>query len=416
MRRKILLSVVVSAWIMAGGDIAPVNSSAPASADFWGQVGFAYQFQDEDWKTTSGDLGDRENNAFSATVVLGVEKELGRGFGFGAELAGWSDFGLNIADSPRVEADGDMTAAELSRAYLTYTFGNTAVKAGRQALPETVSPWAWSDRSVGVVDWSYDGIVVTNTDWQESTLIGAWIPHAYHNTVEQRRISGSSGLFMLGVVNTSLSDTAVTINGYYLPESELLAIRGNKIGKAVGREKTWSLWGSSTGSFGGVDLGIQLAYSDGSAPGWDATYGVAAKIGSKWGAFDAELIAGYINGGDYSLAGAGGGTAVEDSAFWTDTYDVSGDSYGAKQWSLQSRMNYRLPTGYGRLYGILGYWDFGRHAEWGDEKSAWNLRAGYRFELLGTDTKVEYRYRTFRYYHSGDRTRQRVRIEAYYRF
>ena len=415
MKKSILLFLAASAMIFGGGDIAPVEPAAPASADFWGQVGFAYQFQDEEYKNP-GDFGDEENNAFSAAVVLGVEKELGDGFGFGAELAGWSDFGLDIADNPRVESDGDMTAAEVSQAYMTYTFGKTAIKAGRQALPKAVSPWAWSDRSVGVIDWSYDGIVVANTDLRDTTLIGAWIPHAYHNPVEQRRTSGSSGLFMLGAVNKSLADTTVTLNGYYLPQSELLTIQGDKIGRTVGREDTWSLWGSGVGTLGTVTLGVELAYSDGTASGWDSTYGVAAKIGSKWGAFDAELIAGYINGGDYSLAGAGGGTGVEDSAFWTDTYDISGDTYGADQWSLQTRMNYRLPASYGALYGILGYWDFGHHADWGDEKKAWNLRAGYRFDVLGVDTKVEYRYRTFSYYHDKDKTRQRIRVEAYYKF
>jgi len=125
MKKGLLLSIAASVMIFAGGDIAPVEPAAPASADFWGQIGFAYQFQDEDWKGL--DFGDTEDNAFSTSLVLGVEKELGAGFGFGAELAGWTDFGLDIADGSRVES-GDQTSAEVSQAYLTYTFGNTAIK------------------------------------------------------------------------------------------------------------------------------------------------------------------------------------------------------------------------------------------------------------------------------------------------
>jgi hypothetical protein len=312
MKKSLLLSIAASTIIFAGGDIAPVEPAAPASADFWGQIGFAYQFQDEDWKNLS--FGDTEDNAFSTSIVLGVEKELGYGFGFGAELAGWTDFGLDIADGSRVESP-DQTSAEVSQAYLTYTFGNTAIKAGRQALPKAVSPWAWSDRSAGVIDWSYDGIVVANTDLADTTLLGAWIAQAYHNSDQQAHISDSAGLFMLGFINKSLSNTTITVSGYYVPENKL------DLNNAGTAKDNWSLWAVAESNINDINFGVEGVYVDGDYSNADATFAIAGKIGSQWGNFDAQLIASYISDGDYSIAMVGAGTGVEDSALWTDNED-----------------------------------------------------------------------------------------------
>jgi len=360
-----------------------------------GQLGFAYQAQDFDWQPDS-DLTDAENNNVSFSIVLGVEKELGNGFGFGAEVAGWSDLGLNIAEDPRVESS-EMTSAEISQAYLTYTFGNTAIKAGRQALPKKISPWAWTDRSGGVLDWTYDGIVVVNTDLENNTFIGAWISQLSHNGDNEANVdaSDSAGLFMLALINTSFADTTITLNGYYLPESRI-----NWNGGAV--EDVWSLWASVVGKFGTIGWGVQTAYVDGEVPGWDSTAGIAGKLSSKWGDLDASIVAAYINDGDYSMRAAGSG--LEDGAFWTDN-EMAGDTYGENQWAFLAKAGYKLS--FGKVYGSLGYWAFDGNTV----RDTFGARLGYKFKIAGISNKIEYRYRD-----DGDRTRQRVRLEAYYRF
>ncbi len=410
MKKSLLLSVAASVCIFAGGDIAPVEPAAPASADFWGQIGFAYQFQDEDWKNLG--FGDTEDNAMSASIVLGVEKELGYGFGFGAELAGWTDFGLDIAEGSRVESSGDQTSAEVSQAYLTYTFGNTAIKAGRQALPKAVSPWAWSDRSAGVIDWSYDGIVVANTDLADTTLLGAWIAQIYHNANEQEHVSENAGLFMLGLVNKSLSDTTISAAAYYVPESKYDI---NRLPGASAKD-TWSLWANSISVIHDITFGLQGAYVDGDYANSDATFAIAGKIGSQWGNFDAALIASYIDDGDYSLRMAG--TQLEDSALWTDNeenadivFHSTGDTQG--QSAVLVRAGYKLPVG--KVYGSLGYWDYD-NVKNGYLDNALGARVGYKFNVMGVDSKVEYRYRDRSIKNAKDETRQRIRVEAYYKF
>ncbi|WP_457607920.1 hypothetical protein [Nitratifractor sp.] len=415
MKKSLLLSIAASTLIFAGGDIAPVEPAAPASADFWGEIGFSYQFQDDEgvWDSKNSNykddrsMGDKENNAFSTTVVLGVERELGYGFGFGAELAGWTDFGLDIADKSRVES-GDRSSAEISQAYLTYSFGNTAVKAGRQALPKALSPWAWSDRSTGVIDWSYDGIVLANTDLAETTLLAAWIDQIYHNSDEQHHVSDGAGLFMLGLVNKSLSDTTISMAAYYVDDSK------HDINRAAGAstKDTWSLWANFVTDLDSVKFGLQGAYVDGDYANADATYAIAGKVGSGWGDFDAELLASYINNGDYSLRMAG--TGLEDSALWTN-YEEDADIFkGQGQAAIMARAGYKLP--FGKIYGGIEYTDYDHSNNVGDRENTFGARAGYKFNIAGVDAKVEYRYRDREIRDRRDETRQRVRVEAFYKF
>jgi hypothetical protein len=378
--------------------------------EFNGQIGFAYQFQDEDYKSSPSNFFDKENNAFSTAITLSAKESLIDNLSFGVEVAGWSDFGLDIADDSRVESPSQ-TSSEISQGYLEYKLCNSSLSLGRVILSKKFSPWLWSDRSVGVVDWSYDGVVLKSRVSDKREFFAFWTPHIYHNSFEQKRVSDSSGIFMVGLKDNSLDRTIITLNGYYIPKNKLI---WNKRASVTPKD-CWSFWGSLEKSFQNETLfGVQGAFSDGDIDNWRATYAIATKVSSKFQNLKAEFIGGYINGGDFSLSGAGGGNGIEDSGFWGDTADISADSYGAKEYFLQTRFDYKLQIG--SLYGILGYWDFKRHRSWGDEKSAKNLRVGYKFDIFGLDSKVEYRYREFSYYHSDSKTRERIRIEAYYRF
>jgi hypothetical protein len=181
-------------------------------------------------------------------------------------------------------------------------------------------------------------------------------------------------------------------------------------------QDTWSLWGDAVSDFNGVTFGIQGAYVDGDYTNTDATLAIAGKVGSTWGNFDAQLIASYINDGDYSLMMAG--TKLEDSALWTDNEDNAdiihhavGDSQGQSAVLVQA--GYKLP--FGKVYGSLGYWDYD-NVKNGYLDNTFGARAGYKFNVAGVDTKVEYRYRDREYKNAKDETRQRIRVEAYYKF
>jgi hypothetical protein len=412
MKRVVLLSAVTATILSAGGDILPVEPSvtAPASADFWGQIGFFYQAEDFDNANIKGvsnpNFGDKINNWFNATLVLGVDKQLGGGFGFGAEVAGWTDFGLDIGDralfssSARLIADWtDQTSAEVSQAYLTFVAGNTAIKAGRQALPKAISPWAWSDRTAGVIDISYDGVVLANTDLQDTTLVAAWIDQGVVDSYfGSNDVSDDAGLFMLAIMNKSIENTTLSASAYYVPSNNFTQ-----------KEDSWSIWASSEGNYGGVDAGAQFVYVDGDVAGYDATYAASVKLGSRWGDFDANMVAGYINDGDYSMLTAGSG--IGTSAFWTYNGDFGGEIVDDNVWSVGVGAGYRMPVG--KIFGNIGYWDADDNARF---DTAYDAIAGYKFSLAGVDSKIEYRYLKKEGTVKGDKERQRIRVEAYYKF
>ena len=412
MKKGLLLSVAATAVMFAGGDIAPVEPAAPASADFWGQIGVRYDANDVDG---GYDFGDKENNGFSTAIVLGVEKQIGAGFGFGAEVAGWTDFGLDIADRVAVDNEiasmfADQTSAEVSQAYLTYSFGNTAIKMGRQALPKAVSPWAWSDRSVGVIDISYDAVVVVNTDLENTTLVGAWVANGVNGNEPTHLGDDNNGVFMLAMINKSLANTTLAMSGYYFPDATFDIPSVGKVGPA---EDLWSIWASSMTNFDTFHAGVQIAYVDGDVSGADSTFAVAGKIGSNWGDFDAEGVVAYINDGDYSLKTAGSGAGT--SAFWGNSFGgffTNGDIAWDDQVIARVDMSYKL--GAGKLFGGLGYVDYGDN---NPLDNGFGGRIGYKFTVAGVNANVEYRYADYDGQNGfADLTKQRIRVEAYYKF
>jgi hypothetical protein len=427
MKKVLLLSMAASAVIFAGGDIQPVEPAAPASADFWGQIGFRYQATDDD--ATGFDWGDDENNEFSVTAVLGVEKELDYGFGFGVELAGWTDFDLGIADNPGVDQEvagkvygraADQTGGEISQAYITYKYCNTAIKAGRQALPKAVSPWAWSDRSAGVIDLSYDGIVIANTDLEDTTLVGAWVKNVYGSANSGTYNISDSGVFALGIINKSIADTTISVTGYYVPENmaDIHYLLGGSVNGT--EENTWSVWASVVSNVGDWTVGVQGAYVDGDYNNIDATYAVAAKLGTDWlcGDLHTDFVGWYINDGEYSLKTAG--STLGTSAFWGNSFGGEFNGDVASVVNGYSRTGGRVDFTYklwgGKLFGGVGYEDFDGSLP-SDVDNQVGGRIGYSTKIMGLDTTVQYRYLDVSAVNSAfDRTRQKIRVEAYYKF
>ena len=408
MKKGLLLSVVASGFIFAGGNIAPVQpvvpAAAPAACDFWGSVGARYEFKDAG--VTGKKFGDKANNTWKTSVVLGVEKDLGYGFGFGAELGAYSHLGLtNIAGSTQ-------NRAELSQLYVTYKVGNTAIKAGRQALPQSLSPWAFSDRTLGVLDNAYNGIVVVNTDIANTTLVGAWIASLTPKSTTYKVNGSDKGLFMLAAEYTGVANTTFDTSAYFIPSNGA-------------KGKAFSVWASAKTKISGIDLGLQTAYAKADAgsiailngaTGTKASYAISAYAGTKFNAFDAKLTLSFINDGDaqLNLGSSPYGLALDlsdTSGLWSE---FSADALasevvaGNKQKVAKLDLGYTLPSNYGKVYldTIVDKPTTG--------KTAFGAALGYKFKVAGVNGKVEYRYIKNQKFTSSKA--QRVRIEGTYKF
>ncbi len=414
MKKGLLLSVVASTMIFAGGDIAPVEPAAAAPAadcsDFYGQVGAYYQSETgyymKDGKSVESDLfSDEATNDFSVTATIGVEKEIFNGIGFGAEVAGYTTLGLDTNDNNDAHIDGPRTGTreggELSQLYLTASFGNTAIKVGRYALPQSLSPFAWTDTTAGVKDTVFEGLVVANTDVTDTTIYGVYARNAVDGSTRTAIGKDDLGLFALGFVNKSVADTTISAVGYYLPDAAIDAA-GDTYAEYAG-------FATVDTKFDAYKVSFQAAYVGGDEEvGTDATFAVGAKVSGNFGMFDASLAASYINDGDFALAYAGG--------YWLYTAnEIDAQIGGYATTAILAKVGAKV--GIGKLYGSLGYWLVDSNDVAGEEDNVLGARVGYKFKVAGVATKIEYRYRnTVLNGDSEDVTRNRVRIEATYKF
>ena len=395
MKKVLLLSIVASGLMYAGGDIAPVEpvvpaATAPAACDFWGSIGARYDANDDDTSTT--EFGDAQNNRFLSTIVLGTEQKLGYGFGLGAEVAGFflTDGEFNKLPNKSKES------AEVSQFYLTYGFDNTTIKAGRQALPKSLSPLAFSVKNLGAFERTYNGIVVVNKDLPDTTLVGAWIRSVADGNNNTK--VGDKGIFMLTAVNKSIANTTLSSSLYYA-----------KAGNALPRDLV-SAWATGETKIDNAKLGLQLAYSK--LKGLKKTIAAAAYAATNFSGLNAKLTLAYISDGAGPLTlnsfAAPRGTYAPSSAFWGGTYRVFGGNASTKlgkQKIARLDLSYKI-DGYGTVYGGVAV------DKPDNKKTAVAARAGYKFKIYGVNGLVEYRYHK----DFAGKKHQRVRLEGVYKF
>ncbi|MBA1420300.1 MAG: hypothetical protein FAF03_05430 [Epsilonproteobacteria bacterium] len=261
MKKALLLSVVASTMIMAGGDIAPVEPVVEAPVvetsgwDFGGKGVVYYQTNDTIGISgaATGDLFSQEASAADAGIQLtATNKDLFAGVGAGVTVNGLATLGLenDIVSNVMQSVYGNLTGGWIAESYLTYGAGNTMVKVGRQTLPKSLSPMAYSE-NWNVFENTFDAALIVNSSLPNTTLVGAWVWQQNGNGMHQDmatfgKLNGDRGVFMLTAQNKSISD--VTLTGSYYFASEFAA--GNDLS---------ILWGDAAYNAGGFNLGVQAA-------------------------------------------------------------------------------------------------------------------------------------------------------------
>ncbi len=409
MKKGLLLSVIASTMIFAGGDIAPVEPAAAAPkadcSDFYGSVGAYYQSQQAD----SADLFDTTAGvgatAFSVVTTLGVEKNLFGAIGFGAEVSGWSSLGMGEIDNnigARVPA-GTMEGGQLSELFLTASFGNTAAKFGRFAAPASLSPFAWTDSWAGVKDVTFEGVMLANTDVEDTTLYGAYIMNLFAFDTRTAIGADEGGLFAAGFVNKSIENTTISAVGYYVPDAAILG------------EDLVAAFATVNSKLGNIKVDLQAGYVDvaETVDLDDATYAAGARVSGSFGAFDASLAASYVNDGSASLSATSAlGNPV--GGYWLYTAgEENAQLDGLATTAIQAKISTKV--GIGKLFGRVATYTSTDGAGAQTETSL-GARIGYSFKVAGIATSVQYRFRSHTSYDDVDTDRHRVRVQAVYKF
>ncbi|GIT98670.1 hypothetical protein [Sulfurovum sp. TSL1] len=319
MKKTLLLSVVASTMIMAGGDIAPVEpvveTPAPVASgwEFSGNAVVYYQTDD----ATAGLSGDGSDDSLfsqgSSAADAGIQlratnNDVVAGIGAGFAVNGLATLNLEntiVSNTPQGVANGgndvdDFTdGGWISEAYLTYGFGNTGIKAGRQTLPASLSPFAYSE-NWNVFANTFDAVTVVNTDISNTTIVGGWIAGANtngwghtQNLTDFNSLNDEDGVWMITAQNKSIAN--LTLTGSYYFGSDMGANDDLNI-----------LWGDAAYDAGNFGVAIQGGMLDAGLPDDMTAFG-AKLTGAVSGI---NLMAAYSTTEDGAMSQLGGTTSV----------------------------------------------------------------------------------------------------------
>ncbi|HIP27799.1 MAG TPA: hypothetical protein EYG82_01325 [Sulfurovum sp.] len=234
MKKTLLLSVVASTMIMAGGDIAPVEPVVEApvveETSGWeanGQIVGYVQTVDEHG---IGELfGDGSTYSAIGVQMGAINKDIFAGIGAGFEVSAIMQDDLIFDDQTGAGFYGTggnagTQSAGLTQAYLTYGLGNTSLKVGRQTLPQALSPFAFTE-GWQMFKNTFDAALVVNSDIPDTTLVYAAVTNAngsvgpYLNSGSFNQINNPGDIVhMLTVQNKSVSGLTLTGTAYYAPD------------------------------------------------------------------------------------------------------------------------------------------------------------------------------------------------------
>ena len=189
MKRTVLLSVVASTMMMAGGSIAPANlEKADLSANSStfgifnnihakGEIRPRYEFVD------ASDNEKSDAKALTNRLTLGVGADLLQIDGLSVYLEAtnvsgsgdyWSLSNDDIAKKTHYQVVADPDQTRISQAYIDYEFANTLIRAGRQGVNLD------NQRFIGTVNWrqmpqTYDAAAIINNSIPELKLLAAYV-------------------------------------------------------------------------------------------------------------------------------------------------------------------------------------------------------------------------------------------------
>jgi hypothetical protein len=317
MKKTLLLSVVASTIIMAGGDIAPVEPIVvPVVETGWkfdGNMVAYYQTVD----SATNDLFSTASASSNFGIQLrAVNDDLFWGLGAGFEVTGMSSSSL-IADGAIQTAgfynNGTVNGntfnnigGALTQAYLTYSIDaiDTSLKAGRQTLPKSLSPFAFSEQWQPVQN-TFDAALVVNSSIPDTTLVYAFVDKMNQSTgnlgsfatLNPAATGGSNGVHMVTAQNKSIEGLTLTGSFYY----------GQEMNKAT--NDTMIAWGDAKFTYDGYSIGLQGgSVMDDDFVNNTVAYG--AKIGAKFNLFDTDFAScvafSSVDNGDSGVFNVGG--------------------------------------------------------------------------------------------------------------
>jgi len=207
-----------------------------------GQAVIYYETNDSGTNTLFDQVGTQANTG----LQLNLDSDLKNGFTFGSQLTYLGTAGLekNLVSAARQDStqslQSDTTSQiMLSQLNIAKKIGNSTLKIGRQELPLSLSPFAFSEGWT-VFKNSFDAILAINSDIPNTTLVGAYVSKG--NTVNgtgfnvmsdlvvnSGAVTADGAAYMLTAQNTSLPMTTLTASYYDVAKLNAGALEGANI-------------------------------------------------------------------------------------------------------------------------------------------------------------------------------------------
>ncbi|MEA1891240.1 MAG: hypothetical protein U9N33_00850 [Campylobacterota bacterium] len=184
------------------------------------------------------DIFSKEASAANVGVQLNLGSDLGNGITFGSQLSYLGTAGLEknlvsgVKQDPTQSLNTDLTSQlMLTKIFVAKKIGNSTLKIGRQELPKSLSPLAFSE-GWNVFKNTFDAILAVNSDIPDTTLVGAYVSksnstvgaNGYANMTNLVGKTGlgnvyaSGGAFLLTAQNKSIPMTTLTGSYYHLSQ------------------------------------------------------------------------------------------------------------------------------------------------------------------------------------------------------
>jgi len=376
--------------------IAVVGMMSVASADvdmkIGGQAVVYYQTAESGGDT---DFFDKGNSKANAGLQLNANSDIGNGFGLGLQGTALSTWGLekNLVTGVMQSGlgnNGDTANSSdyfaITKAYLTKKLGNTTLKMGRQELPKSLSPLAFSE-GWNVYKNTFDAVVAINSDIPDTTVVGAYVSrsnqHGNLNTFDDLHAKTSldldgdgkkgdsvgveKGAYMLTVANKSLKQAPITLSYYHMG-----------LGAVGTADAVWADVQVDAGI--PVKFGLQGGMIMPDIGNMDDTQAAGVKVNGKAGPVALQLAYSKVGGAPIALKNVG--TGVKTPLYTQMILNQNHISRSADTVVLKGVM----PVGPGKVIA-----QYGATTDNQKDGSDYNeLDVIYKFKALGTTMLAAY--------------------------
>ena len=293
---------------------APLLLSSVASADVDVKVGgqaVLYYQTTQNNGDDAPDMFDKRGSRANAGLQLNLTSDLGNGFTAAGQASFLGTLGLekNLVSAPMQKAGHDLNDAAVTKIYIAKKMANTTVKLGRQELPKSLSPLAFSE-GWNVFKNTFDAALVINSDIPKTVLVGAYVAqsnnHSNLGEFDSLVAATNAGVanvdgtaYMLTAQTKLIPLTTLTLSYYDLAKVGANLVPGEDIGASA-------FWADATIAGKEMPIGLNFGLQGGSimpdseigAVELDNTTAYGIKAGIKLGMFGLTAAYTSVDGND----------------------------------------------------------------------------------------------------------------------